>query len=106
MRLRLSGRWWTGRGLFGLRREAKRHAALAAQDVGKAVSPLRSATAVQDAPVGRRLLLVGFVFFSVVAVCLGKDAATAAHPNIILFLTDDMGYGDVGCNGGKFAPTP
>ena len=27
-------------------------------------------------------------------------------PHIIFILTDDMGYGDVGCNGGKFVPTP
>ena len=35
--------------------------------------------------------------------CIGL---TADRPNIIFFLADDMGYGDIGCNGGTFVPTP
>jgi arylsulfatase A-like enzyme len=33
-------------------------------------------------------------------------AEAADRPNIILILTDDMGFGDVGIYGGKFVPTP
>jgi arylsulfatase A-like enzyme len=34
------------------------------------------------------------------------SAASQEKPNIIFILTDDMGYGDIGCYGGRFAPTP
>ncbi len=38
--------------------------------------------------------------------CLCCAAAESQRPNIVLILTDDMGFGDIGCYGGKFAPTP
>jgi arylsulfatase A-like enzyme len=33
-------------------------------------------------------------------------APAPAKPNILFVLSDDMGYGDIGCYGGQFAPTP
>ena len=37
---------------------------------------------------------------------LPAAAADATRPNIIFILADDMGPGDLGCYGGKQAPTP
>ena len=39
------------------------------------------------------------------ALCAGHGLA-AEKPNIVFVLTDDMGYGDIGCNGGTFVQTP
>jgi len=35
-----------------------------------------------------------------------KPHTAAQRPNIIIILTDDMGFSDVGCFGGNFVPTP
>ncbi len=37
---------------------------------------------------------------------LAAPAGPASRPNFVFILTDDMGYGDPACYGGKFAPTP
>src|SRR2546423_4010823 len=40
-----------------------------------------------------------------VVLCL-PPSARAARPNVLLILTDDQGYGDLGCNGNSAIQTP
>jgi arylsulfatase A-like enzyme len=51
-----------------------------------------------------------FKFIAIAAcgvICSAHQTSAATQkPNIVFILTDDMGYGDVGCYGGKFVPTP
>lgn len=41
-----------------------------------------------------------------IGLAISSMAAAATRPNIIVILTDDMGVGDLGCYGGRQAPTP
>jgi arylsulfatase A-like enzyme len=55
---------------------------------------------------GIRLLLAVAAVFAGMATPLHAAAGVPQKPNILFILTDDMGYGDISCYGGKFAPTP
>ena len=59
-------------------------------------------------PPARKIFLTtggGLFLLSLQGTVPAKQAQNT-KPNIIIILTDDMGFGDIGCYGGKFAPTP
>ncbi|MCW0219595.1 MAG: sulfatase-like hydrolase/transferase, partial [Prosthecobacter sp.] len=46
-------------------------------------------------------------FLSLLAfTCLSATAADTAKPNILFIMSDDVGYGDLGCYGAKLVKTP
>jgi arylsulfatase A-like enzyme len=56
-----------------------------------------------------RLLLIAATLLLTLALPFQPTQAAApspAKPNILFILSDDMGYSDIGCYGGQFAPTP
>jgi len=52
------------------------------------------------------ILAIGLLTVGLSAAAQSKRNHAAAQPNIIVILTDDMGFSDVGTFGGKFVPTP
>ncbi len=50
------------------------------------------------------LLLVAMAL--ILSAILPQSRATAAPPNVIVILCDDLGYGDISCNGGTGVETP
>ena len=46
-----------------------------------------------------------YTFFAICCSCLSQSAQ-AGRPNIILIVADDLGYGELGCQGNRDIPTP
>lgn len=52
----------------------------------------------------KSLGMVGLSLVAGAAICMGN--APLAHPNIVLIYADDLGYGDISCNGATRVHTP
>ena len=50
--------------------------------------------------------LLGFVLVYVVLIAGAQGAQDQATPNVLFYLTDDLGYGALGCYGAKGQDTP
>lgn len=47
-----------------------------------------------------------YSLFLILTICLGKSLAQEQKPNVVLIITDDQGYGDLGCHGNAVIQTP
>jgi arylsulfatase B len=55
---------------------------------------------------GQLLRLFSCLAFGLILLADARLAIAAERPNILMILADDLGYADVGFNGGKVVPTP
>ncbi len=54
----------------------------------------------------KHLYIVGLIFLVALMLFFSLDNIKGVKPNVLILLTDDMGYGDVGFNGNQMIRTP
>ena len=74
----------------------------AAGDAGRRSLSLVNARSVMSASIRTALVFAAALF----ACFMGQAAAQTRKPNVIVFLSDDVGYGEYGFQGNKEIPTP
>jgi len=57
-------------------------------------------------PQSHRLLLITLLLLTLTAITDSRTHAADHHPNVVLLLADDLGYGELGCQGNREIPTP
>jgi arylsulfatase A-like enzyme len=71
------------------------------------MTPIVANNSTEGAPMIRRTLVTAGVILSIATVTFPAAAqGTAAKPNVVLIMMDDLGYGDLGSYGAPDAKTP